>query len=204
MDNMEEKGKPLGDVSPSLTFIFTMLTVVIWGNYAGIYTGPTALAIGCVQLASYIPYLVGAVLLFVNRESLTGNIFFIFSVLFGGVGAFLNLATGISEICGYEMTTQMAAIPFFWGAIAMIPFVFAIRKDTSAVSFLCFSAVILFLTLMMFAAFSIGPVEVLNTIIMWLMIFVAVSGCYTMFNALLVQGGCKPLPEGKPLFKRGG
>lgn len=197
---MDEHQK-LGNVSPSLTFIFTMLTVIIWGNYAGIYSGPAAIGIGLVQLASYIPYLVGAVMLFVNKNELSGNIFFIFSVLFGGVGAFINISSGFADIYGWELAPEMAAIPFFWGALAMIPFVWTSRKTLSAVSFLCFSAVIVFLSLMMLPAYNIGPVDIENQIIKWLMLFVAVTGVYTMMSDLNVLGGGKPYPQGKPLFK---
>lgn len=191
----------IGNAGPSLTFIFTMLTMIIWGDYAGIYSGKTAIAIGLVQLACYIPYLAGAIILHINKSELGANIFFIFGVLFGGVGGLLNVLAGMNDILDLGVTTQMAAIPFLWGSLAMIPFVWTSRKELSAVSFVCFTAVIIFLALMMLPAYNIGPVEVWNEIIKWLMLIVAVTGCYTMMSDLNVQGGGKPYPQGAPLFK---
>lgn len=198
---MDDNNLRMGNASPALTFIFTMLTVAIWGNYAGIYSGPAAIGIGLLQLACYIPYIVCSVILYINKNGQGANIFMIFAVLFGGVGSALNIFSGFAEINGWAYAPEMSAIPFFWGALAMIPFVWSTRKELSKVSFICFTGIILFLSLMMLPAFNIGPVELENEIIKWLMLIVAVTGVYTMMSDLNVQGGGKPYPQGKPFFK---
>lgn len=60
-----EKQERPGDPGPALTFIFTMLTMEFWGIQAGIFNGPTMLSVGLVQIACFIPYLIGAILFFI-------------------------------------------------------------------------------------------------------------------------------------------
>ncbi len=192
----------IGNAAPALTFIFTMLTMCFWGIYAGIYTGPTALAVGIVQLACFVPYSIGAIICYMRDDSMNGNIFLIFAALFGSIGGLTNIALGLSEILGFEMNNQMTAIPNIWGAISLIPLLISYRKVLSATTFLCFSVVVCFLTLMSLVSLNIiPPTALVNTTITWFCFFVAVSGLYTFFNAMLAIGGSKPLPEGKPLFK---
>lgn len=50
-----EKNERLGDPGPALTFIFTMLTMEFWGINAGIFSGPTMISVGVVQIACFIP-----------------------------------------------------------------------------------------------------------------------------------------------------
>lgn len=192
--------KQIGEPGAGMTFIFTMLTMCIWGSYAGIYTGNAALALGLVQFSCYIPYLLGAIILYIKGESLLANIFLIFGTLFGGVGGLTNIAAGIGEIKGFTISPEMTAIPFFWGAVSLIPLLICIRKTASKVVFLCFSAIPVFLTLMLLVTYGILPSST-NVVIKWLCFFVAISGLYNMFNTLLANGGEKPLPEGKPFFK---
>jgi hypothetical protein len=188
----------IGDPGPALTFIFTMLTMCFWGIYAGIYDGPTELAVGLVQLACFLPYLVAAVLLFVRGDSMNGNIFLIFAALFGAVGGFLNIAAGLMEPLGFTMCTQLAAIPFLWGAIVLVPMLASIWKTASAAASLCFASIIIFLTLMALVGLGVLP-ESANVIIKWLCLFAAVDGFYTAINALLDIGGLKKFPEGRPI-----
>ncbi len=192
----------LGDPGASLTFIFTMLSMCIWGTYAGIYTGPTGVALGVVQLACFPSYLIGAVLYFKKGDSLNGSIFLIFATLFGGVNGLLNITVGLFELLELPICTQLAVIPNLWGAVTLIPMLIAIRSQASATTFLCFTSVVIFLILMGMVDFSLLPAQETNQVIQWLCLFTAVSGLYTVINSLLRFGGCKPLPEGKPLFRQ--
>ncbi|MFC2946820.1 hypothetical protein [Virgibacillus sediminis] len=197
---MERNRIRIGDPGPALTFIFTMLTMCIWGVYAGIYTGPTSLAVGLVQLACFLPYLICSILFYLREDTMMGSICLIFAVLFGGVGGFLSIAEGLSHLYGFEMSSQLSAIPFFWGAVSLLPLLLSIRKTASAISFLCFSGVVVFLTLITLVSFGILS-EAANVAIKWICLFVAVSGLYTFVNSLLRIGGSRTMPEGKPLFK---
>ena len=195
------KTRQIADPGASLTFIFTMLTICIWGTYQGIYEGPSSLALGLVQLACYIPYLICAVMYFLRGDALNASIFTIFGTLFGGVGGFLNIAAGIGQIRGFAMTPEMGAIPFLWGAISLVPLIISVRKTASKCGLLCFIGIAVFLTLMAGVSYHILPEQPTNTVIKWLTLFVAVDGVYTRINSMLVYGGCKPFPEGKPFFK---
>ncbi|WP_066458557.1 hypothetical protein [Anaerotruncus rubiinfantis] len=196
-----EKKREIGDPGPGLTFIFSMLAICFWGSSQGLYSGQSVLAMGIVQLACYIPYLISTVLYYLKGDTLNAAIFMIFSTLFGGVGGGLNIAAGIGQLKGFELSPEISAIPYFCSAVAVVPLLICVRKKASATTFLCFSAVVIFLTLPMLVTYGVLPAEGTNTVIKYLYLFVAVGGFYTMFNALLVAGGCKPLPEGKPLFK---
>lgn len=193
--------KEIGNPSPALTFIFSMLTIVFWGSSQGLYSGQATMAIGIVQLACYFPYMILAVIHYIRGDTLNGSVFMIFAALFGGVGGGLNLAAGIGELKGFVLAPEISAIPYFCSALSVVPLIISIRKQASAVCFLCFSAVVIFLSLPMFVTYGLLPAAGTNLVIKYLYLFVAVTGFYTMVNALLAAGGCKTMPEGKPLFK---
>ena len=193
--------RKIGDPGPALTFIFSMLAICFWGNAQGLYSGESILAIGIVQLACYVPYMICSVMYYLRGDTLNSAIFMIFSTLFGGVGGGINLAIGIGQLYGFSVPSEIIVIPFFCSGIAVVPMIVCIRKKASAVAFLCFSAVVVFLTLPLFATYGLLPADSTNTLVKYLYLFVAICGFYTMFNALLVAGGSKPLPEGRPFFK---
>lgn len=193
-----DPARSIGDPGPGLTFIFTMLTMCFWGIYAGIYDGPTDLAVGLTQLACFVPYTIGAILYYLRGDSMNGTIFLAFATLFGALGGILNVASGLADIHGFEMSRQMAAIPFIWGSLVLLPLIASIWKTASAAGTLCFISIVIFLTLMALVSLGVLP-ESTNTLIKWLCFFTAVDGYYTGLNALLGIGGLKKLPEGKPL-----
>lgn len=190
--------RSIGDPGPALTFIFTMLTMCFWGIYAGIYEGPTSLAVGLVQLACFVPYLIGAIVYYLRGDSMNGTVFLAFATLFGAVGGLLNVAAGLKGMLGFEMCTQMGAIPFIWGSLILLPLIASIWKTASAAGTLCFISIVIFLTLMALVDLGVLP-ESTNTLIKWLCFFTAVDGYYTGLNSMLAIGGLKKLPEGKPL-----
>lgn len=159
------------------------------------------MAIGIVQLACYIPYMILAVIYYLKNDTLNGSVFMIFATLFGGVGGGINIVAGIGELEGFVLSPEISAIPYFCSALSVLPLLISVRKQASAISFFCFSAVVIFLSLPMFVTYGILPAKETNLVIKYLYLFVAVTGFYTMFNGLLAAGGCKTLPEGKPLFK---
>ena len=199
MGLMSDREK-IGNPGLALTFIFTMLAMLTWADYMGFFTGPVYLVKGLVELACYIPYLIGAVLFFLKGDTVNGTIYLIFATLFGGVGGFLDLAYAASELLEFEVCRQMAAIPYFWGALSMVPMIISVRKTASPVSILCYVCADSFLTLMLPAAFGIFS-EPLNAVVAWLNLAVGITGMYTLISGLLAAGGCRPLPEGKPAAK---
>ena len=195
-----EKKDHLGNPGPALTFIFTMLTMEYWGIYAGIFTGPTIMAIGVVQIACFVPYMIGAVLFFCKGDSINGNVFLIFATLFGGVGGFTNTTIGFANIMGWQMCTQMPAIPFILGGISILPVLWVIRKSTDKVTAICYLAAAFFLTLIGLVNLNILSTN-WNPSIQWLGLIVSITGFYSCFSGLLLGGGSRGLPVGKPFFK---
>lgn len=195
-----EKKEQLGDPGPALTFIFTMLTMEFWGINAGIFTGPTMISVGVVQLACFIPYLIGAILFFLKGDSVNGNIFLIFATIFGGVGGFCNTIIGFANIMDWPICTQMTALPYIMGGISIFPTLWVIRKAADKVTVICYLAAAFFLTLTGLVSLNILSGS-WNQIIQWLCLTVVVTGFYSCLNGLLVCGGSRGIPVGKPFSK---
>ena len=195
-----ERKDQLGNPGPALTFIFTMITACFWGMYQGIFTGPTTIAIGLVQCACYLPYLVGTAIFFMKGNSVFGITFLIFSTLFGGVGGFLNVFSGFAQMNGWDTTYQMSALPFILGGVSVFPVIVVLRAAASKVSFICFFCAMVFLILGGLVTLNILPagVDILNK---WLALIVFLTGTYEFVGGILEAGGSKPLPNGKPFFK---
>jgi hypothetical protein len=193
----------IGNPAPALTFIFAMLTMEFWGIYAGIFAENTNLflAVGLVQIACFAPYLIGAILFFLKGDSVNGNAFLIFATVFGGVGGFCNTAIGISTIFGFGINEQMAAIPFVFCGISVLPVVWLIKGGADKVTFICFVAAAIFLTLVGLNGLTVLTGDLVMEIIKWLSLLVGVTGFYSCLNGLLTCGGSKGLPVGKPFFK---
>ncbi|MEK3905294.1 hypothetical protein [Paenibacillus sp. FSL R7-0179] len=195
-----DKKDQLGNPGPALTFIFTMLTMEFWGIYAGIFTGPTIMAVGMVQIACFIPYLIGAILYYCKGDSTNGNVFLIFATLFGGVGGLTNITIGVSEIMGWPISTQMTALPFILGGISILPVVWINRASADKVTVICYMAAACFLTFT-----GLVSLNILNThwnlLLQWLGLIVTITGLYSCINGLLLGGRSRGIPVGKPFFK---
>lgn len=180
----EKQGKKIGDPESALTFIFTMISMCIWVEQMGFFDGPVQLAMGVMQLACYVPYLIGAIFFYLRNDTMRGTVFLIFATLFGGIGAFLNVLGGIAEIIGFEICKQIVAIPYFWGAISLIPMIISVWRTASVSTLLCYICAAAFLILMLPASFGILTTT-LNNIIGWLNLIVAITGMYSMMKNLL-------------------
>lgn len=189
----------LGDPGPTMVFIFTMITMLFWGLYAGIFKGNTSLVIGLIQLACFPAYLTGAIIFFMKNDSVNGNAFLIFATLFGGVGGVCNIAAHFGQVYSWGLDGTLSAIPFIWGGISILPVLVLIRK-APALSFLVFAAAAIFLILIGFISLGLLP-TFLNVVVKWLGLFVAVGGFYNCLDGLLTCGGAKGLPQIPALFK---
>lgn len=192
----------LGDPGPAMTFIFTMLTMEFWGIYAGIFTGPTILVVGICQIACFVPYLIGAIFYFVKGNGLMGCCFLIFATIFGSLGGGLNIFAGLANIFGWEYSNQMAYIPFIWGAAALLPINWCIRKICPAVTWICYVDAMFFLAGYGFVGLGVMPAS-LNVVLMWMALICAITGLWSMMSGLKALGSPdgKGYPCGPVLFK---
>lgn len=197
---ISQKQERPGDPGPALTFIFTMLTMEFWGIQAGIFNGPTMLSVGLVQIACFIPYLIGAILFFIRGDSVNGNIFLIFATLFGGVGGFCNTMIGFGDIIGWPICKQMTALPYILGGLSIFPVLWVNRKTADKVTTICYLAAAFFLSLSGLVSLNILSGS-WSPVIQWLSLTVVVTGFYNCFNGLLVCGGSRGIPVGKPFYK---
>lgn len=196
---MEEKKVFLGDPSPAMTFIFTMITGLFWAWFAGVYRGSVFLPIGVVQLACFPAYLIGAIIFYQRGESLLGIVFTIFATLFGGIGGLLNVVTHFGIIYNWGLDASVSAIPFIWGGISMIPVCYILRK-IPLLTLLVYINVAVFLIVYGLVTLAVLPASLLVAC-KWMALFIAVAGLYTCLDGILQAGGCKGLPCGPSIFK---
>ena len=191
----------IGNSAVAITWIFTLLTMEFWGIYQGIFTGPTTLAVGVVQIACFAPYLIGAVACFNAGDDVNGNAFLIFATAFGGIGGFCNVLAGFAEIFGWDVCLQMTGIPFIWTGIIIFPICWIIRKSADKITMICYFCAAWFLALGGFSTLGMLPGAFWTELIKWLGLITALTGFYASLSGILVCGGCKGLPSGKPFFK---
>lgn len=188
-----------GNAAPAMTFIFTMITMLFWGMFQGIFSGKTELIVGLIQLACFPAYLIGAISFLRNGDSLNGNVFLIFATLFGGIGGVSNVAAHFGTLYGWGLDPSITAIPFIWGGVALVPIVIILRK-APAMSFLVFFTASIFLIAFGLVSLGILPIS-LYPIFKWMALFIAVVGLYTCLDGLLQIGGGKGIPQGPSIFK---
>ncbi|MEG0379552.1 MAG: hypothetical protein RR614_13835, partial [Eubacterium sp.] len=76
------KNDPIGDPSPAMTFIFMMVMLVFWGMFAGVVKGKTEILLGCIQLAMFPGYMLGAYLFYKKGNTLFATLYMMFATVF--------------------------------------------------------------------------------------------------------------------------
>lgn len=196
---MENTQKNIGDPAPAMTWIFTLITMLFWGWFAGIYDGGLELPVGIVQLACFPGYLVGAIIFFQKGESLNGVVFMLFATLFGGIGGGLNLVAHFNNVYDWGLSSAVSGIPFIWGGVAMVALCYILRK-IPILTLAVYAVVAIFLiiygliTLGVMPPFWLVPCK-------WMALFIAIGGLWGAMDGMLKAGGEKGLPCGPSLFK---
>ena len=161
------------DPGGALLFIFSMEVISFWATYLGSFGEGTYLILGCLMLAVYPVYLIGAVLYYKRDDAYMGNCYLIFGSLFGGIFGLVYIALHFGMLFNWNMNISILALPMFWGSLA----VFAMLK-TYGLELL-----------------AVG-MPFIYTIDQWLSLIVGIGTAYLFINDLLVSGGSKGLPMG--------
>lgn len=189
--------KSCGDPSPTILFIFTMLTMMFLAMGTGYVSGGAALLLACVQIGVYPVYFYCAKTGIDKMDSLSGNCYLIFCTLFGLVGGLCNLATYFAGIMGWPIDGRIMGIVWFWSGLMLIPVVHSMRKGPSVpfVVFICGT-----IMLLLFGISALGYASsVLDPIVSVLQAVVGIGGCYTFIANLFAMEDVT-LPLGKPIF----
>lgn len=188
----------LGDASPTILFLFTMLTMMFLGLGAGFISGEAVLLLGCIQLGIFPVYLVAGKNSINKNESLSGNCFMIFAALFGGAGGLCNIAAYFAGVFGWPIDGSIMGIVWIWSGVMLLPVVLSMLKGPSLpVIVFAFGGIMLVL----FGIETLGYYsDVINMLVLVMQAIVAIGGFYVCIAFLFGQAGIS-LPLGKPLVK---
>ena len=98
------------DASPTLTLIFATLCFCFWANTMGLLGEGATLALGVLQIAVFVGYTVGGVLLLARGNGVGGNVFMVFGAFFGAAGGFTHVAMTIAAELGVPFDYQVLGI----------------------------------------------------------------------------------------------
>lgn len=187
------------DASPTIVFIFTMLCMMFWAQFAGICSAETTLFLGLIQLGCWPSYLIGSHIVLSRGDAVSGNIYLIFATCFGGIGGLVNLFTYLSGVFGWLADNSIVGITWIWSGIATLAATICIRKSPW-VGFMVFLLAVFQLEIMGFVTIGILTAPIWTEIAKWLCLIIGIGGFYTMLSGLLTYGGIY-LPQGKTIFK---
>lgn len=187
------------DASPTIVFIFTMLCMMFWAQFAGICQAETTLFLGLIQLGCWPAYLIGSNIVLSRGDTVSGNIYLIFATCFGGIGGLVNLFIYLSGIFGWPADHSIVGFVWIWAGAATLAAAMCIRKSPW-VGFMVFLLAVFQLEIMGFVTLGILTASIWTVIAKWLCLVIGIGGFYTMISGLLSFGGVH-LPQGKPIFK---
>ena len=182
------------DPGGALLFIFSMEVISFWATYLGSFGEGTYLILGCLMLAVYPVYLIGAVLYYKRDDAYMGNCYLIFGSLFGGIFGLVYIALHFGMLFNWNMNISILSLPMFWGSLA----VFAMLKPMlggPALPLFIYTVAAVWLMTYGLELLAVG-MPFIYTIDQWLSLIVGIGTAYLFINDLLVSGGSKGLPMG--------
>lgn len=189
---------PYGDPTPVLTTIFATLCFCFWANTMGLFTDGAVLAIGVLQLAVFVCYTIGGVILLRNGNAFGGNTFLIFATVFGGIGGATHVVMTLASEKGIAFCYQICGVSFIVAGIYLLLLVPVLRfaPKTDFISFLTGGIGVLCYGL---TGAGIAP-ESLNYVGAWALLIDGITGFYSVISAMIGFAGGKAPSLGKPFF----
>ncbi len=199
--NVKVKSFPVfGDPTPVLTTIFATLCYCFWANTMGFFTDGAVLAIGVLQLAVFASYTIGGVILLRNGNSFGGNTFMIFATVFGGIGGATHVVMTMVGERGIAFCYQICGVAFIVAGVYLLcmlpPLRYAAKTD-----FLAFLTGGIGVLAYGLTGAGLAPAA-LNYVGAWALLIDGLVGFYSVISAMIGFAGGKPLPLGKPFFKK--
>lgn len=188
------------DPSPVLTLIFATLCFSFWANTMGLLGEGAVLGIGVLQLAVFVSYTIGGVILLRKGISFGGNTFMIFATVFGGVGGLTHVSMTIADAKGVAFCYQLCGIAFIAAGVFLLSMVPALLHKGTVCDVLMF----LFggLGLLGYGLTGAGIASAgLNYPSAWCLLVDGVVGFYTVIAGMNGFLGFEKMPLGGPVLK---
>lgn len=183
------------DAAPTLNLIFATLCFCFWANAIGLLGEGATLAIGILQLAFFVGYMVGGVILTSRGNAFGGNTFLIFASFFGGAGGLTHVAMTIAEHRGIPYDYKVLGIAFIIAGIFLLAVLPGLLTSPK-IDFLCFLTGGLGVL-----GFGLTGAEILppvwNLVAGWCLFIDGVLAVYAVVATMLGYTGIK-LSCGKP------
>lgn len=208
MGNTEEKeldvkinnDNSFADPSPVLTLIFATLCFSFWANTMGLLGDGAVLGIGVLQLAVFVSYTSGGIILLKKGNGFGGNTFMIFATVFGGVGGFTHVSMTIAEVNNVAFCYQLCGIAFISAGVFLLSMVPALLHKGSICDLLMFFFGGLGVLGYGLTGANIAPAA-LNYPAAWCLLVDGVVGFYTVIAGMNSFLGFGRMPLGEPLLK---
>lgn len=199
--NVTITGAPLfGDPTPVLTTIFATLCFCFWANTMGFFTDGAVFAIGVLQLAVFVAYTVGGIILLKNGNAFGGNMFMVFATVFGGIGGATHVTMTLAGQAAIPFCYQICGTAFIVAGLLLLLMLPGIVYTTKA-DFICFLTGGIGVLCYGLTGAGLAPAS-LNMVGGWMLLIDGLVGFYTVVGQMLSFLGCKPLPLGKPFLSK--
>lgn len=185
------------DASPTLVLIFATVCTCFWANTMGFFPEGGVLAIGILQLAVFVGYTLGGMVLLHRGNGFGGNTFMIFASFFGGIGGASNVALALAGEAGIPYSGKVSGIAFIIAGIFLLMMLPGVRY-ASKCDFLMYLTGGLGTLGYGLTGAGLCPAS-LNYPAAWLVFVDACIGMYVVAATMLKWGGIT-LSLGKPFF----
>lgn len=180
-------------------FIFSCYCFLLAASLVGLAKPEAGLTIAVIQLASGPSYLIASLISLKDNDSVGGNLFFIFSTLFGFVSGAVNLVSYFATMHHWPMDTSICGLIWLLLALFLVftlpIFIYAPMTDLILIVFSIVS-----LALLGLLNFGLIP-PTITVVIGWLMAAIGLIAFYSCAAAYLQPAGIK-LPVPKSLFEK--
>ena len=197
---MEENKKTfLSNPGGWLSFIFGMSVLVTWATFQGLFQREVYLLSGCMMLATFPLYIVGAGVYAKIGEALISSMYYIFGTLFGGIFGLSYIALFFGYLKEWNLDETVLALPMIIGGIFILPSVMSLRHY-AIVPFITYLIVAIWLIVGGLSMFGIGGyfLYLINT---YCALVVGVLVIYLGMGEVQASAGLKEFPIGKRHIK---
>lgn len=186
----------MADPGGAMMFCFSMLVIMIWGIYQGLFTKDVYLLFGCIMLCVFPIYIIGAVIYAKRGDAFMSNIYFIFGLLFCGITGACYIALFFGHVNGWELDAAILGLPMIWGGLSILPMVIPMKRGPY-VPFIVYSLCIIWLFTYGLECFGIG-IPMLYTINKWFSLVVGLGTAYMFLSDISLASGGRAFPMGMP------
>lgn len=188
----------LADTSPVGTFVFSILCYAFWAADIGLLGEGSTLAIGLLQFAVFITYMITGVTLAQKGVGVGANTYLLFGTCFGAIGGSFNVFGSLFAIWNIPFNYSVVGIAFVLAGAYLILVLPALRY-ASKIDFMVFfwGGVGILGTGLTILGFLPAWFNFING---WALFLDGTFGFYSVIATVLAFSGVT-IPMGKPFFQ---